>query len=217
MTFAAAALPVFPTPLSAYPPASAHGYLATLAERVAIDPFNAVATGIFVLAIVHTFVAARIAALAQDVQQAADALARAQGRAPLPSVRAELLHLFGEVEVVFGLWAVVLVVAITIARGWEVAAHYLNDTVIFTEALFVVVIMALASTRPIVSLAERSLRRVADLGGGTPAAWWLTILTIGPLLGSLVTEPAAMTISALLLGRQFYDRGPSGRLNYATL
>src|SRR5204862_405803 len=82
----------------------------------------------------------------QVVLQAADALARAQGRAPLPSVRAEFLHLFGEVEVVFGLWAVVLVVAITIARGWEVAAHYLNDTVIFTEALFVVVIMALAST-----------------------------------------------------------------------
>jgi len=217
MTLAAAALPVFPTPLSAYPPPSAHGYFATLAERVAIDPFNAVATGIFVLAIVHTFVAARIAALAQDVQCAADARARVEGRPPLPSVRAEFLHFFGEVEVVFGLWAVVLVAAITIAKGWEVTTHYLNDTVIFTEALFVVVIMALASTRPIISLAEQSLRRVANLGGGTPAAWWLTILTIGPLLGSLVTEPAAMTISALLLGRQFYDRGPSPRLKYATL
>jgi hypothetical protein len=217
MTLAAAGPPVFPTPLSAYPPPSAHGYLATLADRVAIDPFNAVATAIFVLAIVHTFVAARIAALAHDVQEAADARARVEGRTPQPSVRAEFLHFFGEVEVVFGLWAVVLVVAMTLAKGWEVTTHYLNGTVIFTEALFVVVIMALASTRPIISLAEQALRRIANLGGGTPAAWWLTILTIGPLLGSLVTEPAAMTICALLLGRQFYDRGPSQRLKYATL
>ena len=46
------------------------------------------------------------------------------------------------------------------------------------------------------------------LGGGTPAAWWLAILTIGPLLGSFITEPAAMTICALLLARQFYDLQP---------
>ena len=54
-------------------------------------------------------------------------------------------------------------------------------------------------------------------GGGTPAAWWVTILIIGPLLGSFITEPAAMTICALLLARQFYDLQPSTRLKYATL
>jgi ABC-type phosphate transport system permease subunit len=51
------------------------------------------------------------------------------------------------VEVVFGLWAVVLLAAFTAFRGWTAASHYLNDTVNYTEALFVVVIMALASTR----------------------------------------------------------------------
>ena len=61
------------------------------------------------------------------------------------------------------------------------------------------------------------MRRVAGIGGATPAAWWVTILTIGPVLGSLITEPAAMTISALLLARQFYDLQPSSRLKYATL
>ena len=45
--------------------------------------------------------------------------------------------------------------------------------------------MALASTRPIIDLAESALRRLATLGGGTPAAWWITILIVGPLLGSL--------------------------------
>ena len=59
--------------------------------------------------------------------------------------------------------------------------------------------------------------RVARLGGATPAAWWVAILTIAPLMGSFITEPAAMTIAAVLLGRQFYDLNPSPRLKYATL
>src|SRR5690606_37235720 len=82
---------------------------------------------------------------------------------------------------------------------------------------FVVVIMAIASTRPVIHFAESALRRVAGAGGSTPAAWWVAILTIGPVLGSLITEPAAMTICALLLARQFYDLQPSTRLKYATL
>jgi hypothetical protein len=58
---------------------------------------------------------------------------------------------------------------------------------------------------------------VAAAGGATPAAWWVVILTIGPVLGSFITEPAAMTICALLLARQFFDLQPSTRLKYATL
>jgi hypothetical protein len=132
-------------------------------------------------------------------------------------VRAELLHFLGEVEVVFGLWVVVLIAAIALEHGWAAATHYINDGVNYTEPLFVVVIMALASTRPVIVLAETALRHVAALGGATPAAWWLAILTLAPLLGSFVTEPAAMTIAALLLARQFYDLEPSSRLKYATL
>jgi hypothetical protein len=75
----------------------------------------------------------------------------------------------------------------------------------------------LASTRPIIGFAESALRVVANAGRGTPAAWWATILIIGPVLGSFITEPAAMTICALLLARQFYDLQPSTRLKYATL
>jgi hypothetical protein len=61
------------------------------------------------------------------------------------------------------------------------------------------------------------MKRVAMLGRGTPAAWWLAILTLGPMLGSFITEPAAMTICALLLARQFYDLDPSPRLKLATI
>ncbi|MGE3511848.1 MAG: putative Na+/H+ antiporter, partial [Vicinamibacterales bacterium] len=111
----------------------------------------------------------------------------------------------------------VLLGAIALYGGWEIAKHYVNDTVNYTEPLFVVVIMALASTRPVIVFAQAALRRVAAAGGGTPAAWWVSILTIGPVLGSFITEPAAMTISALLLGRTFFDLQPSIRLRYATL
>jgi Na+/H+ antiporter NhaD/arsenite permease-like protein len=69
----------------------------------------------------------------------------------------------------------------------------------------------------VIGFAESTLQRVADAAGGTPAAWWLTILTIGPVLGSFITEPAAMTICALLLARRFYDLQPGHRLKYATL
>jgi hypothetical protein len=132
-------------------------------------------------------------------------------------VRAEVLHFLGEIEVVFGLWAVPLVATIAWFHGWPTAQGYVDGTVVFTEAIFVVVIMALASTRPVMVVAEAALGKVAALGGGSPAAWWLSILVLGPLLGSFITEPAAMTICALLLRRQCYARGPSPRLAYATL
>jgi hypothetical protein len=217
MPTASPSITEFPRSLSSYPSVPGEGLIQTLINRVQVEPVNAVVTVIFLLAIVHTFAAARFAALAHKVQRRRDDEARSEGRLPTPSVLAELLHFLGEVEVVFGLWAVVLLAALVLSFGWSTAQHYLNDTVDYTEPLFVVVIMAMASTRPIVRFAEASLRRVASAGGGTPAAWWMTILTIGPLLGSFVTEPAAMTICALLLARQFYDLRPSARLKYATL
>lgn len=207
----------FPLPLTAYPSEVADGLAAVLWARIEVDPFNAVATAIFLLAVIHTFVAARFTDASHRLQHRHDAAAAAAGRPAQPSVAAELLHFLGEVEVVFALWGVPLVIAIVMSRGWMTAAHYLNDTVNYTEPLFVVVIMALASTRPIVELAEGAVRRLASLGGATPAAWWITILTAGPLLGSLITEPGAMTICALLLARQFYDLQPRSALKYGTL
>ena len=79
---------------------------------------------------------------------------------------------------VFGLWAVVLLVAIASATTGN-GQDYINRAVNYTEPLFVVVIMALASTRPDV-VARRVDAAPGRLGGGTPAAWWFTILTLGP-------------------------------------
>ncbi len=208
---------LFPIPLSAYPTPPSADLLAVLLSRVEADPFNAIATIIFALAVLHTFVAARFTDAAHALQHRRDTAAAAVGLPPTPSVLAELMHFLGEVEVVFALWGVPLVIAIVLSRGWTTATHYVNDTVSYTEPMFVVVIMALAATRPIVELAERALRQIANVGGGSPGAWWITILTVGPMLGSFITEPGAMTIAAMLLGRQFYDLQPSARLKYATL
>jgi hypothetical protein len=214
---AAGAAASFPRPLEAYTDPAGAGLLDILRSRVEQEPFNLVATGLFLLAILHTFGARRFTVLAHHVQDRHDAREREAGREPTPSFRAEVLHFLGEIEVIFGLWALPLGLAITGIFGRATATHYANDTVNYSEPLFVVVIMALASTQPVLALSEAVLRRVASLGGASPAAWWLAILTIGPLFGSFITEPAAMTISALLLSRQFYAFNPSPRLAYATL
>ena len=214
---AAAAIGELPRSLADYPDMVGAGLTQTWLARMALEPFNGIATAIFLLAIAHTFAASRVTAAAHRLQDGHDAANRRQGRSPSPSVIAELLHLLGEVEVVFGLWALVLLGAMALYAGWDTARHYVNDGVTYTEPLFVVVVMTLAATRPIVSLAESCLRRLADLGKGTPAAWWITILMIGPLLGSFITEPGAMTICALLLARQFFDLQPAARLKSATL
>jgi hypothetical protein len=119
--------------------------------------------------------------------------------------------------VVFGIWVVPLFALMLWKVGRQPTLDYLNQRVSFSEPLFVVTIMAIASTKPVLHLAEQCLRFFARQGGGGPGAWWLAILTLGPLLGSLISEPAAMTISALLLGRQFYALKPAPRFAYATL
>src|SRR3954471_479528 len=207
----------FPRALTSYVDPAGAPLIDTLASRIRAEPFNAVATAIFLLAVLHMFFAPRFTRLARRRTQQHGEHAAVRGAGAADQVGTELLHFLGEIEVVFGLWAIVLTMVLTGYAGWTATRHYLNDTVDYTEALFVVVIMALAATRPIVTCAEAGLRRLAAAGGGTPAAWWASILIVGPLIGSFITEPAAMTICALLLARQFFDRRPSLRLKYATL
>ena len=127
-----------------------------------------------------------------------------------------MLHFFGGVEAVFGIWAIPLLLTASAMKGWHSVEGFVAH-VHFTEPMFVVVVMAIASTRPVLSFAEKCLGTVAGFGGKTPLAWWASILTVGPLLGSFITEPAAMTICALLLARHLYELNPSTRLKYGTL
>lgn len=136
---------------------------------------------------------------------------------PEGSVPENLFHLLGEVEVVFGLWAGVFILLFMSAFGLEKPLAYLNGCN-FTEPLFVFVIMAVCASRPILVFCENSIRAVARvLPLNRSLAFYVSTMVLGPLLGSLITEPAAMTVTALILLKNFYGEGVSEKLKYATL
>ena len=158
----------------------------------------------FGIAVVHTFCVKRFAHWAHQ--------------SPADSVQRHLLHFLAETEVVFGLWAAVLFLGIGAARqSLSEAVHYI-DGLNFNEAKFVFVIMVVAATRPVVKLAENLILIAARaLPVREGLSFYLAALILGPLLGSFITEPAAMTLLALVLKRRYFDQGISQRLAYATL
>jgi hypothetical protein len=162
------------------------------------------ATVLFGLAVLHSFCVKRFAHWAH--------------RFPAGSVREHLLHFLAETEVVFGLWAGVLFVGVAAFHGsFERAVNYIEG-LNFREPQFVFVIMVVAATRPVVKLAEAMIALAARvIPGRESAAFYVAALVFGPLLGSFITEPAAMTLVALLLKRRYFDHGISRSLAYATL
>jgi len=208
----------FPLSLESYGDDNLDGIGAKIRNRIEFEPFNLIATLIFLCAIIHTFMASWFTSISNSRRHAhAKKIRRGEARDGSVDIPAEAMHFLGEVEVVFGLWVVPLVAAIVYFHDWPSVLHYIDGGVNLTEAAFVVVIMVLASTRPILRLVGTLMMNVAKLLGGSLGALWVTILTLGPLLGSLITEPAAMTISATLLSHKFYGLMPSKRFMYATL
>ena len=217
----------FPVALETYHDAEIESVFGKLKYRVEQEPFNLVATIIFFCAILHTFMAGKFMKMAHKFHHDHEHKIHEKGltAAAKPyknakddvSFKSELFHFLGEVEAIFGIWVVPLLIAITAFHGWGGVINYVDHSVNYVEPIFVVVIMAIASTRPVMYFAEKSLKVIADFGKGSPAAWWLSILTIAPILGSFITEPAAMTIAALLLGKTVYDLKPSAKFAYGTL
>jgi hypothetical protein len=214
----------FPIPPEHYPEVDG-GLLEILKSRAQTDPFNVAATVIFLLAIIHTFAAGYFTKLAHKYEHLHDEALKKRGvrdaehpdGVPEVSFLGTLFHFLGEIEAVFGLWVIVLAVAASYYHSWLDFELYLSEDRTFTEPIFVVIIMAIAASRPVLRFAESLMSRAASLGKGTPGAWWLSVLIIAPVLGSLITEPAAMTIGALLLAKKFYRYNPPAKLAYATL
>lgn len=159
-----------------------------------------IGAALFAIAILHTF-----------STKFFEHLAHAQ------PAHAGLWHLLGEVEVVFGFWALVLAVTMFAVEGAAETIHYIESRN-FTEPMFVFAIMVVAGTRPILQTTTagvRLLARLVHLPGSM--GFYLVVLTVVPLLGSFITEPAAMTVAALILADRFFSRGISPLLKYATL
>ena len=167
-------------------------------------PVELLATTFFGIAVLHTFCVKRFAHWAHGY--------------PPGSVPESLLHFLAETEVVFGLWGAALFLGIAALQGSFPEAVAYIDSLNFAEPKFVLVIMVIAATRPVVSLAESFITGLAKrMPWKESVAFYAAALAVGPLLGSLITEPAAMTLLALVLKRRYFDRGISRALAYATL
>lgn len=129
---------------------------------------------------------------------------------------AGLWHLLGEVEVVFGFWAFILLGFLVVANGSAAAVDYL-DAQNFTEPLFVFVILVIAGTRPILQ-AARLLINILDRLIPLPksVSYYFLLLAVVPLLGSFITEPAAMTLAALMLRDRYLSRRIPESMKYLT-
>ncbi len=159
-----------------------------------------IAAALFFIAIAHTFATRFFERLAHKNPR-----------------HAGIWHLLGEVEIVFGFWAMVLVLLMFAIQGSEEATKYI-DTRNFTEPLFVFTVMVMSGTRPILQTATALVAATAKLlhlPGSSGS--YLAVLILAPLLGSFITEPAAMTLAAMLLGQQFLSREVSEKFKYATL
>ena len=159
-----------------------------------------IGTGLFALAVLHTFSTKFFDHLSH-----------------VKPAHAGIFHLLGEVEVVFGFWAMVLFGVYVGMQGKPAALHYVEG-LNFTEPLFVFAIMVVAASRAVLQMSRRLVAFNASLLPLPQAmAYFLVTLSLVPLLGSFITEPAAMTLAALILRDGFYAQPISQRLKYATL
>ncbi len=159
-----------------------------------------IAAILFALAVIHTFSTKYF-----------EHLAHIQPR------HAGIWHLLGEVEVVFGFWAMVLIVFMLIMSGKHEAMTYL-DSRNFTEPMFVFVIMVVAGTRPVLDITASSVKWIANyMPINRGMAMYFLVLAFVPLLGSFITEPAAMTLAALMLRDTLFSKEVSTKLKYVTV
>lgn len=171
------------------------------------------ATVVFGLAVLHTF-------FVKVFEQKAH-------HYPESSMGRNLFHFLAEIEAIFGIWSAVFFIGYSLIESFKTydsngkliggAVHFV-ESLNFTEPIFVTVIMAMAGTRPIILFARKLVFDIADfLPFQDKMNFYLTALILGPLLGSFITEPAAMTVTALVLASVLYKRGMSERFKYATI
>ncbi len=159
-----------------------------------------IAAVIFAIALLHTFSVKFFERLAH--------------RSPR---NAGLFHLLGEIEVVFGFWAFVLIAFMAAVEGGQKAIDYAESRQ-YTEPLFVFVIMVVAASRPVLETIRALIESVARLLPirTAVARVWLCLAAV-PLIGSLVTEPAAMTLAALMLAPLVFRGDVPEGLKYGAL
>lgn len=158
------------------------------------------ATALFAIAVVHTFSVPVFARLANK-----------------GGPHAGLWHLLSEVEAVFGVWACVLIACMALLVGVDGAVQYV-DTRNFAEPAFVFAIMVVAASRPVLELVNMLVKALARiLPMRNELALFFVTMSFVPLAGSFITEPAAMTLAALLLRDGYFRRSEQAGFKYMTI
>jgi hypothetical protein len=100
----------FPPALESYNDSGLRSIPAILIDRIRQEPFNLAATLIFLCAIIHTFLASKFTNISHKWEhEHRERIKRGEADENSVHFGAELFHFLGEVEVVFGMWAVVLI------------------------------------------------------------------------------------------------------------
>ncbi|HEY1080364.1 MAG TPA: putative Na+/H+ antiporter [Bdellovibrio sp.] len=159
----------------------------------------------FALAVVHTFCVGQLLKISHRFSK--------------DSLWSNVFHLLAEIEVVFALWAGIFMLIYIGLEGWDAAIAYQNS-LNFVEPFFIFAIMVVCSTRPVLTAARQGilfLSRGLQKIFRTPAVLTdlFVVLCVGPLSGSFITEPAAMTVTAFMLNSML--RQESGKMIYALL
>jgi hypothetical protein len=161
---------------------------------------QSIALIIFVVAILHTFSVKFFKSLAQKFPK-----------------HHNIFDMLGEVEIVFGFWAIVLVLIIFFLLGKTETVTYLNNQS-YVEPLFVFVIMVIAASKPILDFSLTCVKKIsALLPVNKSLSLFLITMSFVPLLGSFITEPAAMTLAALILRDYFYSKKISNKFKYGII
>jgi hypothetical protein len=161
---------------------------------------QSIALIIFVVAILHTFSVKFFKSLAQKFPR-----------------HHNIFDMLGEVEIVFGFWAIVLVLIIFFLLGKTETVNYLNNQS-YVEPLFVFVIMVIAASKPILDFSLSCVKKIsALLPVNKSLSLFLITMSFVPLLGSFITEPAAMTLGALILRDHFYSKKISNKFKYGII
>ena len=190
-------------------------FLKKLFTSASENHFNVFASLIFFLSIIHAFFYGEFLYLSKKLKIEGD------HAKSFREVAIRFLHFLSEVEIIFALWLVPLFFGYIYYYGWHDLIAMLDDMAYkkerFAEPVFVLVIMSISATRPIIDFATIVICKIAKLFGNSIRAWWCCILIVGSLMGSFITEPAAITICAMLLLQQFFKYKPSNKFKYATL
>lgn len=171
------------------------------------------ATIIFALAVVHTFLSPWLHKTSLRLREQKKARLKHSNFYHFSS---EVLFLLSEIEVIFGIWLIPLLIGMVLITSTQQTIQFLQSHD-YTDALYIMVILVIVASRPIITFMERILEVVARLGKDSPSSWWWTIMILAPISGALLKEPGAMALGAILLLEKFYVLNSSERFKYATM